>query len=474
MRHFFDWYYEQRQPEQPWLILGKGPSFDRRQDYSLGDFKLLSLNHAVRELPVTAAHVIDIDVLDACPEAFKKNAGILVMPWYPHVRNSVGDKTLEQWAADIPLLKSLNAQGRLCWYDLRTSKRRHGDRPVIQATWFSAEAALSLLALAGARTVRSLGVDGGASYGKAFDDLKGVTLLANSHASFDRQFDSIAQIILKTGVDFAPLTLDSPVRVYVGSEEPQMLAVKVLEYSIRRHASMTVEVMPLHRADIRFPMPRDARNKPRTPFSFLRFTIPQLAGYRGRAIYLDSDMLVFKDIRQLWSLPFAGAQLLAAREPGDSARKPQFSVMLLDCDQLRWTPESVVGLLDSGTLTYEQLMHEMALTPAVSAAIDPAWNSLERYQPEQTALLHYTDMDRQPWVSTRNPHGHLWVEALLQAIAGGFIDEALVREHVERGWVRPSLLWQVRRRKARLGPLQRARARFLDRKFVAPYRQLLT
>ena len=48
------------------------------------------------------------------------------------------------------------------------------------------------------------------------------------------------------GLDAAPLNLEAPVRVYVAATEEQMLSVKVLEYSIRKHASMTTVVIPLH------------------------------------------------------------------------------------------------------------------------------------------------------------------------------------------------------------------------------------
>ena len=125
--------------------------------------------------------------------------------------------------------------------------------------------------------------------------------------------------------------MSEPMRIYVGSQEEQMLAVHVLEYSIRRSASLPVEVFPLHHARVEYPMPKDPRNRPRTPFSFQRFFIPSLAGNQGRAIYLDSDMQVFKDIRGLWDLPFDGADLLTVGEQGSTGRKPQFSVMLLNC-----------------------------------------------------------------------------------------------------------------------------------------------
>jgi Glycosyl transferase family 8 len=265
--------------------------------------------------------------------------------------------------------------------------------------------------------------------------------------------------------------METPIRVYVGSQEAQMVPVKVLEHSIRKHTVTPVEVYPLHHAQIEFPLPRDVRNRPRTPFSFQRFYIPQLAGYRGRAIYLDSDMQVFRDIRELWSLPFDGADLLAAWEVAGSGRRPQFSVMLLNCDALRWDLHEIVRALDLGELTYETLMYEMKVARSIRMAIAPSWNSLERYEEGQTSLLHYTDMTRQPWISRENPLGHLWVRGLIEAVEEGFIARDLVEEHVREGHLRPSLLLQLDQRVADSAKLSSAAAA-MDARFVPPYKRM--
>jgi hypothetical protein len=428
----------------------------------------VSLNHVVREGPVDVAHIIDIDVVEACVDDLERHAGVVVLPWYPHQHNHVGARTLAEWMESVPVLRRLDDAGRLLWYDLKTSPKRHGPGPVVQASYFSAEAALSMLALAGARQVRSLGIDGGRSYSQEFDDLRDKTLLNNGHASFDKQFHGFARTIMATAVDYAPLDVESPIRVFVGATPAQMLAVKVLEYSIRKYASMSVEVFPLFEARLEFPMPKDPANRPRTPFSFQRFVIPSLKGFKGRAIYVDSDMQVFRDIRDLWTLPFNGADLLAAREPGDTGRRPQFSVMLLDCDRLRWNLPEIVGRLDSGELNYEKLMYQMAVAENVDAAIDPCWNSLERYQEGKTALVHYTDMNLQPWLSRDNKLNYLWTRDLFEAIDRGVITRDYVAAEVAAGNVRPSLLYQVDHRieDAALLP---ARARALDAKFVPPH-----
>jgi hypothetical protein len=343
----------------------------------------------------------------------------------------------------------------------------------VEVRFFSSEAALRLLALAGAKRIRSLGIDGGASYSKEFTDLTKTTLLSNTRSTFDRQFEEIARIIMTTGVDYAPLDVESPIRVFVAATEAQMLAVKVLEFSIRKHASMSVDVSSLHlvAGGSEIPTPRDAANLPRTPFSFQRFLIPAAKGYTGRAIYLDSDMQVFKDIRGLWTQPFNGSDLLTVHEPADSGRHPQFSVMLLDCEALRWNVADIVAGLDARAYTYEQLMQEMCVAKRIGTTIDPAWNSLEHYTAGKTALVHYTDMPTQPWVFAAHPLGYLWVRDLLEAIDTGFLSLDYVRDHVERGFVRPSLLYQLEHRLDD-GLLLPKPARALDASFVAPYQSL--
>jgi hypothetical protein len=146
--------------------------------------------------------------------------------------------------------------------------------------------------------------------------------------------------------------------------------------------------------------------------------------------------------------------------------------MLLDCERLRWTPDEVVQALDSGRLSYEALMYDMALASSVKAGIPPEWNSLEHIDGKGTRLLHYTDMNSQPWVHRGNRWGHLWVRELIAAVQDGFISIDEVREHVERGWVRPTLLTQVVGGKEKPTPLP-GLDWWRDRHFVAPYKSLL-
>lgn len=257
-----------------------------------------------------------------------------------------------------------------------------------------------------------------------------------------------------------------PIRVFVAATAAEWLPTRVLEFSIQETSALPVQLHRIASFERSIPVPRDLRNQPRTPFSFQRFLIPELCDYQGRAIYLDADMQLFTDIGALWRAPMGGHDLLTVRE-GTEGRKGQFSVVLLDCERLQWRIESIVQGLDEGRYTYEQLMYEMCVACSVGRTLDPGWNSLENYQPGQTRLLHYTDMDTQPWVSLNNPLAPLWVDCLRRAIGAGFITEEELAREIAAGHVRPSLMEEVKTPGARKGEL-----RGLDRGFVAPYKSI--
>lgn len=480
MQNFFEWFAADKEHYQkPWLILGKGPSYAGINQYDLSEFFTVSLNHVIKLQKVTVAHAIDFDVVESCAQEIDANAQYLVLPWYPHFANRPTDKSLADIVAENAFIRKLDKEGRLLWYhkvsrsievsdgDFRL-KENFNHYPEVPVLYFSAEAVVNLLGIAGAKKIRSLGVDGGTTYSKDFKDLADKTLLSNGQPSFDLQFKSIAKAIMKLGIDYAPLTLESPIRVFVGSAEPQLIPTKVLEYSIKKYASMPVEVMPLYQADIPIPMPKDPKNKPRTPFSFQRFLIPTLKNFKGRAIYLDSDMQVFTDISRLWATPFEGGDVLSAYDISGAARRPQFAVMLIDCEKLNWDIQAIVAKLDRGELNYEQLMYEFKIAQNIRPVIEGEWNSLEHYEEGKTNLLHYTDMNRQPWIAKTNPLGHIWVKELVEAIDNKFIAIAEVKDHIKRGYLRPSLMYQISSRNYDVTSLP-AKARALDRFFTPPH-----
>lgn len=244
--------------------------------------------------------------------------------------------------------------------------------------------------------------------------------------------------------------MSEKVRVFVGTDRSQLLAVKVLEHSIKRNTRLDVEVIPM--LDLPIRQPQDPRNSQRTGFSFSRFCIPQLAGYRGKAIYLDADMLVFKDIESLWNIPFDGAKVVIQEEiPSDKQttdkigapreRVKQCAVMLLDCDRLDWDINQIIDGFDRGQYDYDELLKNLCILDEseIKYGVPFKWNSLEHYD-ESTCLIHYTDMYTQPWVSAENKNAYLWVDEVRSMLKDGSLTFQELQREVELKYFRPSLI----------------------------------
>ncbi|WP_341909242.1 hypothetical protein [Polaromonas sp. YR568] len=262
--------------------------------------------------------------------------------------------------------------------------------------------------------------------------------------------------------------METPIRIFIAATPSEWLPARVLEFSLQETASVPVELRSIDSFSRTIPMPAALANRPRTPFSFQRFLIPELCGFTGRAIYLDADMLVFRDIAEVWGSDLTACDLQTVQE-GKRGRRGQFSVMLLNCETLDWNIERIVADLDAGRLDYAGLMYEMRVAPRIRSDIRAEWNSLEHFEPGQTALLHYTDMSTQPWVFHAHPLGHLWLARLRKAVAAGFIQREDIQKEITQGHVRPSLLVEVD-----AGPdgITAPSAHQLDRDFVPPYRRL--
>lgn len=445
MPNFLDWVEQEGLDKtKPWLILGKGPSFSRLPEIDSSPYYTAALNHAGRELKTDFTHIIDLEVLEESGAEIFLNCKFLIMPSVPHKNMKADDqKPLPYWIEQLPLLQRFADENRLLSYELSGSGLQTGSQPKVEAVYFSSEALLGLLGLAGIKIIRSLGIDGGASYAGEFADLHENNCLANGQPSFDLQFKQFPKIINKFGLDYACLAEQFPMEIFIGASKSEAIPAKVLAYSIKKHASSSVRCRFLSEETRPYKLPRAKENQPRTPFSFQRFLIPELMNYKGKAIYLDSDMLVLEDIAKLWRMPFDWADLLCTNAFSPAQKAVQYSVMLLDCEKLTWNIDNLVKALDDGLLGYEALVHKMAAAKNPAARIPPTWNFLDNYQGGSTALIHYTDMRKQPWLSIENKAAAIWVMHLREAVKLGYISMAELQNEVELGHLRPSLLNQV-------------------------------
>ncbi len=408
-----DWFQQRPFPTKPWLVVGAGPTLARRGDTDLDEYNVLALDGVVGTLPADVALITDPDVLE------RGGAGLATQSeWFVLPRAS-----LEDWFDRYAVLRDIERRGRLVWFNL-AGTTPVGTSPTIGASPVSAEVALNLLARMGVTTLRSLGIDDG-----GMDEHERLAVAVAEHA-----------------LDHRPLV--EPLRIFIGGDAQQLPAARVLEYSIRKHATVPVEVHPM--LDLAHPVPRDERNRPRTTFSYYRFMIPELCGYRGRALYLDADMLVFGDVAELMDMPFDGRRVLctapAPTEMWKGYDSPYLgarsvAVMLLDCDTLDWKITDIVRGLDERRYTYEQLLSDICILEPdqVADTIPPEWNDLERYSPEHTKLLHFTVTHTQPWRNDKNPRRELWMSWYREAVEAGVVVPEEVEALIVRGLVKPEL-----------------------------------
>lgn len=193
------------------------------------------------------------------------------------------------------------------------------------------------------------------------------------------------------------------IRIFVGTpaSNEDLECQAVLDYSLRKHASLPLEVtwMMLSRDPSSFWF-SDPQARPRkgwntktwaTPFSALRWGIPAACNFEGRAIYMDSDQIAMADIADLWNQPIPNGKAALMSKVGASC------VMLMDCAAMK----SVLPPIDK--LKTEQGAYRTVRGGIAksAAAFAGNWNCLdgENYKSiydYDVKVLHYTRIPTQP------------------------------------------------------------------------------
>ena len=193
-----------------------------------------------------------------------------------------------------------------------------------------------------------------------------------------------------------------PVRIFIGYDSREAVAFSVLAHSINIRASTPVSITPLMLPQLQGIYTREQHPLQSTAFSFSRFLVPYLCGYRGWALFMDCDMLVRDDVAKLWDLRDERFAVQVVKHN----HVPREEVKFLNAAQTKYAKKnwSSVMLFNTARCT--------ALTPAyVNAAsglelhqfkwlgddrligeIPHRWNHLVGYDPADgdAANLHYT------------------------------------------------------------------------------------
>ncbi len=240
-----------------------------------------------------------------------------------------------------------------------------------------------------------------------------------------------------------------------------MLAALVCEYTLKKYCP---EAEVIHTFDRPFLLDGDntihrdrwedpcewisTRHPIGTLFSFCRHMVPEICGFKGEAIYIDADKILFDSIKKIWDIPMGDARMLRMKNG-------QFAVMKMNCAGLKrytiWT------LLVDLRVSYRDLLRGRYLPEGwIAPKIPDTWNHLDRYYEGVTKLLHFTHMQSQPWVRPGHKFGYLWFDALAEAVTDGFILYETVEKEIKKQdlkkvwqaavWPQPHCLEELRKR----------------------------
>lgn len=189
-------------------------------------------------------------------------------------------------------------------------------------------------------------------------------------------------------------------KIFIGYDPRESMAFHVLCHSIMTRTTSPVEIIPLVLKSL--PMWRTDTELCSTEFSFSRFLVPYLSNYEGWSLFMDCDMLVMGDIRELFAQAHDKYAVMCVKHdyvPKDSEKflgaiqtkyqkKNWSSVMLFNnamCREL--TPDSVNNLSGLNLHQFKWLAGDHLI-----GELPREWNHLVGEYPITKSVknVHYT------------------------------------------------------------------------------------
>jgi hypothetical protein len=149
-------------------------------------------------------------------------------------------------------------------------------------------------------------------------------------------------------------------KIFIGWDSREDIAYQVCKRSLEKHTSVPLEIQPIKQNEMREKGLYWREHDPfsSTEFSFTRFLVPYLAGYKGWAVFMDCDFFWRGDVAGLmdYANPYYGAVVVKhdykpkethkmdGKVQHQYPRKNWSSLILFNCEHLHIkavTPELV-------------------------------------------------------------------------------------------------------------------------------------
>jgi len=193
------------------------------------------------------------------------------------------------------------------------------------------------------------------------------------------------------------------IRIFVGCDPNNcdLEQMMVLHYSIQKHSSQPFEITWMQLSHD----PNSAWHSDQktgsgwhtenwsTPFSGFRWAIPEFCTFRGRAIYMDADVIVLCDVAELWLHPMHDDAIVVAKGGSSSAR---LCTSVWDCEKARsYLPP--LREIQADAASHKKLMQLIKERPQLIQPYLDSYNNIdgEDLPIERIKILHYSDMGTQ-------------------------------------------------------------------------------
>jgi hypothetical protein len=198
----------------------------------------------------------------------------------------------------------------------------------------------------------------------------------------------------------------SVLKVFIGYDPVETVAWHAHAQSILENSSKPVALIPVNLRNLQDIYKRDRDPKQSNEFSFSRFLVPYLCGYKGQAVFFDCDQMIRADIAELFQIgnnnpSYAVHVVQHDYEPKNTIkyldtvqykypRKNWSSVVLWNCEH----PANRVVTPEFVSVASPMELHRFAwLNDNEIGSLDVRWNWLVgeyAEPPNDVKLVHWT------------------------------------------------------------------------------------
>lgn len=193
------------------------------------------------------------------------------------------------------------------------------------------------------------------------------------------------------------------IRIFSGYDRRAPIGHHIFEQSVMENSSQPISVTPLYLENIKEVFWREKTSTQLTDFTYSRFIVPKLCDYKGWALFVDgNDMLFREDIAKLWELRDEQYAVMVVKHPEFSSTTHSFmgksissypmlnwsSVMLMNNEKYKALTAEYVNTADY----YDLHQFKWLESPALIGELSSKWNHLVGYYSPnpQAALVHWT------------------------------------------------------------------------------------